>query len=133
MAVAEKTNGFDQLCCWQGTDLGDKSEETFVDWVAEEFGVRAKFAEVVYTLPDEEDYGGETGGRSDMLFWVHSEDIPKFAVNRLAFGIRWWEDVILNGGGWLYTDEIARKYPFGWDDEGEEVSDWNERGAWTPT
>ena len=129
MAVAEKTNGFDQLCCWPSTDLGDKSEEAFVDWVAEEFGVRAKFAEVVYTLPDEEDSGGVTGGRSDLLFWVHSEDIPKFAVNRLNYGIRWWEDVILNGGGWLYTDKIARKYPFGWDDEGEEVSDWNERGA----
>jgi len=129
MAVAEKTNGFDQLCCWPGTTLGDKSVENFVDWVAEEFGVRAKFAEVVDTLPDEDDTEGETGGRSDMLFWVHSEDIPKFAAKRLAYGIRWWEDVILNGGGCLYTDKIARKYPFGWDDEGEEVGDWNERGA----
>jgi len=29
-------------------------------------------------------------------------------------GIRWWEDVLGNGGGNLYTEEFLEKYPKGW-------------------
>ena len=45
---------------------------------------------------------------------LHSADIGKFAVPRLKAGIRWWEDVLANGGGPLYGEEILKKYPVTW-------------------
>jgi hypothetical protein len=29
-------------------------------------------------------------------------------------GIRWWEDVLSNGGGVLYKEEVLIKYPKTW-------------------
>jgi len=45
---------------------------------------------------------------------VHDEDIDKFAVPRLSMGIRWWEDVLRNGNGVLYTEDVLEKYPMTW-------------------
>jgi hypothetical protein len=38
----------------------------------------------------------------------------KFAVPRLQIGIRWWEDVLGNGGGELYPEFVLAKYPKIW-------------------
>ena len=38
----------------------------------------------------------------------------KFAVKRLSMGIRWWEDVLGNGNGKLYSSEILEKYSKTW-------------------
>jgi hypothetical protein len=65
-------------------------EEFFTD----KFGVRVR-------------YIGENvinDKRTDVLFYVASDDIPKFAVPRLAVGIRWLEDVMNN-------DESFNGYP----------------------
>ncbi len=51
------------------------------------------------TLPDLEDQdhpAPETGGRHDFFFSFHNLDIMRVAVPRLAFGVRWWEDVVDN-------------------------------------
>ena len=113
---------FTQLCVWPGvlleSDEGKISFEDFEKWVAENFnGTRIKMVEEIKTLPDYDEDGNavpETGGRNDLFFYVHDEDIMKFAVIRLKAGIRWWEDVLGNGNGKLYNQDVLDRYPKTW-------------------
>lgn len=108
---------FIQLCVWQATELGEQKPEEFEKFIMETFGCRAKFCEEVHTLPDKDENGKDvdgTGGRADLFFYIADEDIKKFAVPRLQYGIRWWEDVLSNGQGVLYPKEILDKYPAKW-------------------
>ena len=109
------TNPYDlddyrQVCVWQGTIIGEDNKIEFQQWLLEEFNVRAVYCEEIVTLP----YNDEEGGRNDVFFRVHSSDILNFAVERLAYGIRWWEDVLLNGNAPLYPSNIQERYPKTW-------------------
>lgn len=102
---------YTQLCCWPGTTIEGVTDEQFEKDMLEMFQIRVKMAEATLTLPDETG----PGGRSDLLFYIHSDDVNKFAVPRLQFGIRWWEDVIkYNDNAHLYTEEILEKYKPTW-------------------
>ena len=119
MKTEVEKKDFTQLCVWYGCTLGNATPKDFEEFMAKEFdGVRVKFAESVVTLPDVDKERGKvvegTGGRNDLFFYVHSEDTGKFAVPRLKAGIRWWEDVLMNGNEHLYPDMILRKYPRTW-------------------
>jgi hypothetical protein len=106
-------NNYVQLCVWHGTMLGNNTENDFVNFMKDEFGVRIKFCEEVITNGNIE--RNEEGGRHDLLFFVHSEDLQSFAMKRLEYGIRWWEDVVkYNDGAYLYSEEILNKYPVTW-------------------
>ena len=97
--------GHSQVCVWPGCMLGDHTPEDFEKFIAGEFkGTRAKFLEIILTNPDPGD--PETGGRSDLFFSVNSDDLGKFSVPRLAYGIRWIEDVYGNNGGHLYPERV---------------------------
>lgn len=89
---------FTQVCVWPGTIVGPEHIEAFEQWLLDDFGARGKYLEEIKTLPDMEDgYPVEgTGGRTDLFFVIHREDVGKFAVPRLQFGMRWVEDVIAN-------------------------------------
>lgn len=108
-------NNFTQLCVWEGTLLGGPSTDSdavkqFVNFIEGEFGVRIKFEAQVFTLPGRD---GE-GGRSDLFFYIHNDDIPKFAVRRFKYRIRWWEDVLRNGNEELYTEEFLLAHSKTW-------------------
>ena len=103
---------FNQVCVWEGTVVGKEEVKNFEEWIQNEFGVRAKYCEEVETLPTPGEEG--TGGRNDLFFRVHNDDVQKFSVPRLLVGIRWWEDVLGNGNGVLYPQEILTKYPKTW-------------------
>jgi len=103
---------FSQLCVWEGTVVGANEVGSFENWVQLEFGVRAKYSEEVLTLPTPGEEG--TGGRNDLFFRVHDEDVQKFAIARFVYGIRWWEDVLKNGNEVLYPQHILEKYPQTW-------------------
>jgi len=109
---------YTQLCCWPGITIEGITDEQFEKNMLKIFGVRVKMAEATLTLPDKDDNGNDipnTGGRSDLLFYVHNEDVQKFALPRLQAGIRWWEDVIkYNNDAHLYTKEILKKYKPTW-------------------
>lgn len=111
-----ENNNYVQLCVIQGCYLGSTTPEQFEDDMKKSFQCDIKFAEQVKTLPDPNDFEKKTGGRTDLLFYINSKDIPRFAVMRLRFGVRWWEDVIAtcNGGGKIYPPEILEKYPKTW-------------------
>lgn len=106
-------NKFKQLCVWPGTLMGDADAKEFESFFQVEFGVRVKFAEEVVTNGSIE--RNEEGGRHDILFYIHEDDIPKFAAPRLSVGIRWWEDVVsYNDNSYLYNEEVLNKYPITW-------------------
>lgn len=109
---------FNQLCVWQGTELGESTLQDLIDFFKDEMGTRIKFEQEVLTNPDLDDEGEiirDTGGRNDLLFYVHDEDVAKFAIPRLQMGIRWWEDVVsYNDNSHLYSKEILEKYPVTW-------------------
>jgi hypothetical protein len=99
---------FTQLCVWPATLVGQDRIKDFEQFMLGTFNTRIKYAEEVLTKPNED---GE-GGRNDVFFFVHTEDVPKFAVPRLQYGIRWWEDVKNVSG--LYPSSIVEKYPKTW-------------------
>lgn len=108
---------FTQLCVMTGTLLPDGGGKELEEFFQNEMGVRVKFSEQVDTLPDLDGNGNpvpETGGRSDLFFYIHSDDIGKFAVPRLSMGISWWEDVVGNNRHILYPQGIQDKYPTTW-------------------
>ena len=107
MNVALK-EGFKQVCVWPGTLVGADSVGEFEAFMLRELGARVQYLEEVQTAPDlANGYPVEgTGGRNDVIFAVHSDDIGKFAIPRLAYGIRWIEDVYGNGGGDLYPERV---------------------------
>lgn len=110
---------YKQLCVWEGVLMDGQTPESFKEYIEEEMDSRAKFEEQVYTLPEMKDgvpVKG-TGGRSDIFFYIHNEDIGKFAVRRLQYGIRWWEDVLGNGNGKLYSQDVLDRYPATWNEK----------------
>jgi len=109
----ETENKFNQLCVWQGTVLGDSSIEDFINFFKEKLNARVKFCEEVKTNGSIE--RNEEGGRNDILFYIHDDNIPNFALNRFEYGIRWWEDVVsYNDNSYLYSQEILDKYEVKW-------------------
>jgi hypothetical protein len=108
MNVSRK-EGFEQVCVWPGTLVGADSQAEFEAFVLAELGTRVQYLEEVATAPDYKNgFPVEgTGGRNDVLFAVHNDDIAKFAVPRFQYGMRWLEDVYGNGSGNLYPERIA--------------------------
>jgi len=102
--------GFKQVCVWPGTLVGPDEVDSLVNFFKEELGVRVQYLESIITGPDCDKRGRpvmNTGGRTDVLMAIHDDDTGKFAIPRFQFGIRWLEDVYLNGQGDIYEDRIA--------------------------
>jgi hypothetical protein len=106
---------FSQVCVWPGTLVGADQVEVFEKFIAENFNnTRVQYLEEVKTFPDLLEnglYDIDSGGRNDVFFAVHSEDVGKFAVPRMSYGIRWIEDVLDNearrGPNRIYPDRVT--------------------------
>lgn len=95
------TRPFSQAVSWPGTTCPASQEAEFVEFIAEQFnGTRAQYIGCFLTKPDIDPGDGcpvpDTGGRSDLCFYVHEDDMGKFAAQRFAFNMRWVDDVIAN-------------------------------------
>lgn len=93
----ERDAKFSQVCVWPGTLVGKKETNNFVEFIKENSGVRVQYLEEIVTFPNLDEYENpvkDTGGRNDLFFAVHQDDIAHFALPRLALGIRWIEDVL---------------------------------------
>ena len=104
---------FNQLCVLQGCLMLEGGAKELESFFKDEMGVKVKFETEVKTLPDKPGCT-ETGGRNDIFFYIEDNDISKFAIPRLNMGIRWYEDVLGNGGGKLYPTEVLEKYEKTW-------------------
>ena len=109
---------YNQLCVWPATVVGKDDVKDLEDFFKEEMDVRVKYKTEVLTNPDLDEDGNEvpdTGGRNDLFFYVHDDDIGKFAVPRLSMGIRWYEDVVsYNDGAYLYPQSFLEENPITW-------------------
>jgi len=103
---------YSQVVVWPGTIVGASEAEAFVAWIAEAFnGTRAVYLEDVTTNPDLNDDGSPvpgTGGRIDAFFAVHEDDIPKFAVARLRYGMQWIDDVYWHHNDHRYPSSVLK-------------------------
>lgn len=107
----ERKENYNQVCVWPGTIVGKDKIEDFEKFILEEFKTRIQYLEEISTNPDIEN-GTEvegTGGRNDVFFAVHSEDVANFSVPRLRLGIRWIEDVLDKGN---YRQKVYPKRVF---------------------
>ena len=122
----ERRHQYNQVAVWPGTlvvgeltepELQQRSIDGFEKWLLEDLGVRIQYLEEVTTLPG----AGGPGGRVDALFAVHDEDVLVFATKRLAYGMRWIEDVRAehNGGHEIYPQRLDDycSRPIGRDEE----------------
>tara|TARA_B100000900_G_C20576198_1_gene715427 strand:- start:882 stop:1238 length:357 start_codon:yes stop_codon:yes gene_type:complete len=94
----KRNKNYNQVCVWPGTILPETHIAKFVNHFKEN-GFRIQHLETLRTFPDHDDKGKlieGTGGRSDVLFAIHDEDVMKFAIPRMQMGIRWIEDVLDN-------------------------------------
>lgn len=99
--TATEQKPFEQVCVWASTVVNKGQEKDFEDFMLKEYKVRVKFIEVIKTFPDRDKNGNNvegTGERSDVFFYIHAEDIKKFAIPRLRMEppVRWIEDVLDN-------------------------------------
>jgi len=110
---------YKQLCVWPSALLDGSTIEDFVQFFKDELGVRVQFEAEIKTLPDldeDENPISDTGGRTDIFFYIHEDDTHKFAIPRLTLGIRWWEDVIKynNNSSHLYSKEFIETHQPTW-------------------
>lgn len=78
----QKKDCFEQICVWQGVPLGPEQgvDPALSLKLLEHFGFRVQHKASVQTLPG----ARGSGGRSDVLFGIHCDDIGKFAVARFS-------------------------------------------------
>ena len=98
MSNVQRNEMYDQVCVWPGTIVAENEVESFVNFF-KELGYRIQYLETIVTGPDTDEDGVPvacTGGRTDIFFAVHKEDVMRFAIPRLRMGIRWIEDVLDN-------------------------------------
>lgn len=95
---------YTQVCVWPAcyvfedgmTEKQIKSKIVdFEEFMLKNLKARVKFLEQITTTPDGY-LAPDSGGRIDIFFGVHSEDIPRFAILRLEYEMRWIEDVLDN-------------------------------------
>jgi hypothetical protein len=99
MNTTDTENKYAQVVVWPSTLLGDASQEDFAKFISETFnGTRVKDV-IEYKVNDK---------RTDLVFRVNAEDIPKFAVARLSWGMRWLEDV-MNSENYYYCPPSGYK------------------------
>ncbi len=105
------------LTLWPGTSVKNSDlagSEGLIAFFQKAFDIEVTPVGCVETLPDQDEHGVEvegTGGRHDFFFYIKQSDIPKFAMRRFAFGMRWWSDVYFNNGEDIYPRDFLEAYP----------------------
>ena len=73
-------NPFEQLCLWTNAPLVEDGSAANTMRLLEKFSFRVSLADVVVTLPGQ----GGPGGRTDVLFYIHNDDIVRFSLQRFS-------------------------------------------------
>lgn len=93
--------GFRQVAIWPGFTIIDPNYPSleakehvarFQDWMDEQFHIRVQFLEEIAIQHAQ-------GEMPFIVFAIHKEDVSKFVIPRLHFGIRWIEDATDPGNG----------------------------------
>ena len=103
-----------QLTLWPGILVKPDDLDDLVSFFKEQFDIEPTPVGCVKTLPDKDAEGNlvkGADGRCDFFFYVAGADVMKFAFKRLAFGMRWWEDVYFNDQQDMYPEDFRAAYP----------------------
>ena len=99
---------YSQLVLWLGVYVGEENIEEFEKLFKEKYDFRVKYHSE-FELMNEYD-------TSCTLFYIHSEDIPKFSIFRVGSGdMKWFEDYVENNPSeiseevWKLYDEYLNK------------------------
>lgn len=104
--------GFTVVCVWPGTIITEEEIPEMEQFFLDELGTRVQYLETIETNQDlDNPINAWTGGRSDVFLAIHNDDVAKFAIPRLQFGIRWVEDVYFNLQGHLYPERVKQYVP----------------------
>jgi len=104
--MINKKENFNQVCVWPGTLVGETEATKFEAFMLKTHSIHVQYLEEIKTLPRIEQ--GYVGGRNDLFFAIHNDDVGKFAIPRLQTGIKWIEDVLDNEiGHTIYPDRVA--------------------------
>lgn len=104
---------FNQVLIWPGTHLEGRIE-SFVQFVKEEFDARIQYLETYETSPVRSFNGSPiewTGGRQDIVFALHKEDLGKFTLKWRSHGVQEIEFIMNDDVDEVYPDRF-RKYTF---------------------
>jgi hypothetical protein len=100
------------LCVIQGLSIEESDVPDFEAFLLDKCGTRVQFLETYRTLPDLCDGipVADTGGRADVIFSVHKNDIAKLHLgHRMELGIRWLDDAISNAPD-IYEERIKNLF-----------------------
>ena len=114
----ERNANFTQVYVWPGTLLPEDEIGKFIDFLSSQFGVRGQYLETIITLQCEKD-GPDSGGRHDVFFAVHDDDVRAFSAARLEWGMFHVESIFLNLSHKAYPEHI--KGYVSWPDVAEMV------------
>ncbi len=97
----ELNEGFKQVCMFLGIDCDfEDIEKEFCEFMLESFDIRTQYLELSVSKPTVQ-RGKElenTGGRLDVVFAIHTDDIEKLAAIKMATNnqipLKWIEDVM---------------------------------------
>ena len=105
------------LTLWPGISVRKQDmygPEGLPTFFKKKFDIEVTPVGCVETLPYVDEFGDkieDTGGRHDFFFFVKAADVPKFALKRFSYGMRWWSDVYFNNGEGIYPQEFLKAYP----------------------
>jgi len=113
MGCVAREVGYNQVCVWPSTLVGAEKIEEFVQHMRMQFGARVQYLEEIYIIPGQAYVPGPADTnerRCELFFAVHDDDLVKFAIPRLAYGIRWVEDVLseINGDAYMYPERVKQ-------------------------
>ena len=116
-------SNYKQVVVWRGLVLSESDTPTkedindFETYLDKEMKFKVKYITEYKTSADRKNGKKveDTGGRNDVLFYIHKDNIPKFAMWKLQTSgeVSWREDYQDNGGRKLITlnkyNEIKEK------------------------
>lgn len=109
--MIKRKEGYNQVVIWPGMTLTKEQAVEFDSLMKDMLGFNIQYLETMETKPDIDSNGvpiSNTGGRHDIFFAIHVDDIPKFSLARLQHGMRWIEDVLAdcNYRSHIYPDHV---------------------------
>jgi hypothetical protein len=122
MPNVERKAGYEQVCIWPGCAVQGASHPMtpaeFEGAMLLNLNVRVQYLEEIRTAADQDEHGRTlegTGGRTDLFFAIHHEDIGRFALARLPYHIRWVEDAMSpsNHSYYLYPSRVYKYCTWG--------------------
>lgn len=95
---------FKQIVIWLGTIVGTDSINEFESYFLKELGFKVKYLSE-FKLNNE-------NKNNCVLFYIHTDDIPKFAMFRLTtMDMKWFEDFVENNmDEGIIPDDIMKLY-----------------------